>query len=79
MNTKAGFCIIKKEHKDLAPKNLILIYSKNPYEDFTKISQKFYPSETFPKKTTNLISHDGVHETVNLGNCLLYTSDAADE
>ena len=76
LNTKAGFCIIKKEHKDLAPKNLILIYSKNPYEDFTKISQKFYPSETFPKKTTNFISHDGVHETANLGENVLVEKGA---
>ena len=75
-NTKAGYCIIKEEYKGLAPKNLILIYSQNPYEDFTKISQKFYPSETFPKKTTNFISHDGVHETVSLGKNVLIEKGA---
>ena len=40
LKTKASVCILKKEHKELAPKNLILIYSENPYMDFTKISQK---------------------------------------
>jgi UDP-3-O-[3-hydroxymyristoyl] glucosamine N-acyltransferase len=50
--TNAGACIIKKEHKAYAPENIRLIYSKNPYIDFTKISQLFYPDEILPKNTT---------------------------
>ena len=41
LTTKASVCILKKEHSDYAPKNLYLIYSDNPYMDFTKVSQKF--------------------------------------
>ena len=52
LKTKASVCILKKEHiEKLAPKNLILIYSENPYMDFTKISQKFYPLEIKPQST----------------------------
>ena len=54
LKTKASVCILKKEHKELAPKNLILIYSENPYMDFTKISQKFYPFEIKPQINNKL-------------------------
>ena len=67
LNTKAGACIIKEEHKHLAPRGLLLIYSKNPYMDFTKISQKFYPLEVTPKSTTSLTSQEKVHDSVQLG------------
>ena len=67
LKTKASFCILKKEHKELAPKNLILIYSENPYMDFTKISQKFYPFEIKPKSTTSLAIDEYMDVSVNLG------------
>jgi UDP-3-O-[3-hydroxymyristoyl] glucosamine N-acyltransferase len=50
--TKASVCLIKKEHKGLAPSNLNLIFSENPYMDFTLISQSFYPNEILPKSTS---------------------------
>ena len=65
--TKASVCILKKEHSDYAPKNLYLIYSENPYMDFTKISQKFYPFEVLPKSTTGVNSQDSFDESVELG------------
>ena len=67
--TKAGACIIKKEHKDFAPENIRLIYSENPYIDFTKISQLFYPDEILPKSTTRLgkgLSFDGSDKSISL-------------
>ena len=67
--TKAGACIIKKEHKDFAPENTRLIYSENPYIDFTKISQLFYPDEILPKSTTRLgkgLSFDGSDKSISL-------------
>ena len=67
LKTKASVCILKKEHKELAPKNLILIYSENPYMDFTKISQKFYPFEIKPKSTTNLAIEEDIDVSVKLG------------
>ena len=65
--TKASVCILKKDHSDYAPKNLYLIYSENPYMDFTKISQKFYPFELLPKSTTGVNSKDIFDESIKLG------------
>ena len=67
LKTKASICILKKEHKKLAPKNLILIYSENPYMDFTKISQKFYPFEIKPQSTTGLAIEEDIDASVKLG------------
>ena len=65
--TKASACILKKEHSDYAPKNLYLIYSENPYMDFTKISQKFYPFELLPKSTSGVNSQHIYDESIKLG------------
>ena len=65
--TKASVCILKKEHSDYAPKNLYLIYSENPYMDFTKISQKFYPFELLPKSTSGVNSQHIYDESIKLG------------
>ncbi len=67
--TNACACIIKKEHKAYAPENVRLIYSKNPYIDFTKISQLFYPDEILPKNTTRFdkeSSLEGVDKSASL-------------
>ena len=64
--TKAAVCLIKKEHKDYAPENIDLIFSSNPYMDFTLISQSFYPNEIFPKSTSSFeksLLNNGVDHT----------------
>ena len=64
--TKASVCLIKKEHKDFAPENIDLIFSNNPYMDFTLISQHFYPNEIFPKSTSSFeksLSNNGIDHT----------------
>jgi UDP-3-O-[3-hydroxymyristoyl] glucosamine N-acyltransferase len=64
--TKASVCLIKKEHKDYAPENIDLIFSNNPYMDFTLISQHFYPNEIFPKSTSSFeksLLNNGIDHT----------------
>ena len=74
--TKASACILKKEHSDYAPKNLYLIYSENPYMDFTKISQKFYPFELLSKSTTGVKSQDIYDESIKLGKDIIIEKGA---
>ena len=72
--TKARVCLIKKEHKGYAPENIDLIFSSNPYMDFTLISQHFYPNEIFPKSTSsfekslsnNSIDHSAVIDPTSI-------------
>jgi len=72
--TKARVCLIKKEHKGYAPENVDLIFSSNPYMDFTLISQHFYPNEIFPKSTSsfkkslsnNSIDHSAVIDPTSI-------------
>tara|TARA_B110000967_G_C18884545_1_gene563124 strand:+ start:579 stop:1622 length:1044 start_codon:yes stop_codon:yes gene_type:complete len=63
IETKAAACLIKREYKNYAPDSLTLIFSDDPYMDFTLISQYFYPDEISPKSTSNFeksLSKDGV-------------------
>ena len=41
--TKAGSCILKKEHQEYAPKNISLVITKNPQLLYALLIEKFYP------------------------------------
>jgi len=41
-NSKASACITYKEFEAIAPKNMAIIKSKNPYYTYSQVLQKFY-------------------------------------
>jgi UDP-3-O-[3-hydroxymyristoyl] glucosamine N-acyltransferase len=43
--TKAGACIVSPEMAVHAPKNCILLVSKNPYKAYAQAAQMFYPDQ----------------------------------
>lgn len=47
-NTKAGAVIIRPQDLNVAPKNIALLLSDDPYRSFAFIAQAFYPDEVFP-------------------------------
>lgn len=47
-NTKAGAVIIRPQDMNVAPKNVALLLSDDPYRSFAFIAQAFYPEEIFP-------------------------------
>tara|TARA_B100000929_G_scaffold290593_1_gene284781 strand:+ start:2984 stop:4027 length:1044 start_codon:yes stop_codon:yes gene_type:complete len=66
LNTKAGACIIKESNKVLAPKETALIFSDNPYLDFTMISRSFYPEQIHPKSVSGLLFDEIITNNSNI-------------
>ncbi|MGB0843505.1 MAG: UDP-3-O-(3-hydroxymyristoyl)glucosamine N-acyltransferase [Alphaproteobacteria bacterium] len=62
--TKAGACLLKREHASLLPEHSIALICADPHRVFAKISQKFYPT---PLSTGRLHPKASVDETAILG------------
>ena len=41
--TRAGACLVSKEHKGVVPKSTLAVVVKDPYSAFAKVGQLFYP------------------------------------
>ncbi|MEQ9115472.1 MAG: UDP-3-O-(3-hydroxymyristoyl)glucosamine N-acyltransferase [Rickettsiales bacterium] len=63
--TKAAACVCAKEFIELAPKDLVLLISDNPYASFAKISSKFYNTVAYPSDDTS--PQAIIHETATIG------------
>ena len=44
-NSNAAICIAHPDFKDMAPKSMLVLESKNPYASYATILKKFYPGE----------------------------------
>jgi UDP-3-O-[3-hydroxymyristoyl] glucosamine N-acyltransferase len=63
-NTKAGVVIIHPDFKDKAPNNTIVIESQEPYRDFGKVMNLFYPK---PQSTGIISDKADIHPTAVIG------------
>ena len=72
-NSSAGACIIKKEHKHLAPEEMPLLFVEDPYLGFALVSQKFYPKELSQDYLSGVKNNQksGVSKTAVTGNAVI--------
>lgn len=63
-NTKAGVVIVHPDFKDKVPNNTLAIESPEPYRDFGKVMNLFYPK---PQSTGNISNKADIHPTAVIG------------
>lgn len=66
-NAKNGFCILKKEDRELLPANVIGLFTSTPYRAFGKAVLYFYPK---PTSSGEISKFADIHPTARIGkNC----------
>ncbi|HCU06342.1 MAG TPA: UDP-3-O-(3-hydroxymyristoyl)glucosamine N-acyltransferase [Holosporales bacterium] len=63
-NTKAGVVIVHPDFKDKVPNSTLAIESQEPYRDFGKVMNLFYPK---PQSTGVISNKADVHQTAVIG------------
>ncbi len=68
--TKAGACILKREHRQYTPEGLVLVITNNPQLIYSRLIDKFYPKKVSKPEISSLSSIDS---TAIIGkNCCIY-------
>lgn len=64
ISSKASVCIVSEAAVSFAPKDMVLIVSKNPYKSYALVAQSFYPDD-YPSADISKAAH--IHPSAKVG------------